>query len=149
MSGYFCGTFDWKELRGSFVVPPGTAAVALEAGLSYARGTAWFASIRVQEVPLPYSPREDASAIVSVDTETLNPLPVLGVGWNWAYVFERDSEMRMPRERIDQLLRYAAWDQQSFVRFGTNRIGGTRAGSTRTISVPTGGRWISGSAFRE
>ena len=118
MSGYFCGTFDWKELRGNFVVPPGTAAVTLEAGLSYARGTAWFASIQVQEVALRYSPREDASAIVAVDTETLNPLPVLGVGWNWAYVFERDSEMRMPRERIDQLLRYAAWDQQSFVRFG-------------------------------
>ncbi|MHB1458621.1 MAG: hypothetical protein ACYC0V_17060 [Armatimonadota bacterium] len=118
MSGYFCGTFGWRKLSGNFIIPAGTAYVTIDAGLSYAKGTAWFDDFQVSEVPLKWSPKEESKAVVSIDLDKLHPKPIEGVGWNWTYVFDRDSEMRMPRKNIDQLLQYAKWDEQSFVRFG-------------------------------
>ncbi len=117
MTGYFSGTFDWREVKGNFVLPPGTASVSFEGGISYAGGTAWFDDLSVMEVPLEWAPKEAADATVSIDTKTL-ARSIEGVGWNWSFIWDAPNEMGMSPQVLAQLMHYAEWDQQSFVRFG-------------------------------
>lgn len=118
IAGYFSGSFDWREVKGDFVVPPGTVSVSFEGGIGWAGGTAWFDDLSVAEAPLSWEPEEDKDVAVSVDLARLNPHPIEGVGWNWSFVWDRPNEMNMTPDLLGQLLRYAEWDQQSFVRFG-------------------------------
>ena len=117
-AGYFSGTFDWREIKGNFVAPPGTASLSLEGGIGWATGTAWFDDLAVEEAPLAWEPQEDSEARVVVDTAKRQTRPVEGVGWNWSYIWDDTFEMNTSPELLDQLLHYAEWDQQSFVRFG-------------------------------
>lgn len=118
IAGYFSGSFDWREVKANLVVPPGTASVSLQGGIGWASGTAWFDDLSVKELPLAWEPEEDPNVTLSVDIAHTQPRPVEGIGWNWCFVWDRPNEMKMGPELVDQLLRYAAWDQQSFVRFG-------------------------------
>ncbi|MHB0998121.1 MAG: glycoside hydrolase [Armatimonadota bacterium] len=114
----FAGTFEWKQFNGNLVLPPGTADVTFQAALSQASGTAWIDDITIDEIPLEWNPLEDTSARISIDTSALSRTPVLGVGWNWEFVWGPPYEMMMPDEIVQQLLSYAKWDEQSFIRFG-------------------------------
>lgn len=114
----FAGTFGWTRLAGNFVLPPETADVTFQAALSQASGAAWIDDITIEEVPLEWNPVEDSRARISIDRSVLSHAPVLGVGWNWEFVWGPPYEMQMPDELIEQLLAYARWDEQSFIRFG-------------------------------
>lgn len=114
----FAGTFDWKQFKGNFVLPPGTVNLTIEAGLSYTSGSAWFDDISIEEIPLEWVVKEDSGARISIDIESLSHRPVLGVGWNWEFVWGPPYEMMAPDELLQQFAKYAKWDQQSFVRFG-------------------------------
>jgi len=118
ITGYFCGTFDWREVRGNLVVPAGAASLSVEAGISWAHGTAWFDDFSVEEVPLLWSPAERGEARIVIDTNKRRSQAIEGVGWNWSYIWDQPYEMGSTPQTIDQLLHYAEWDQQSFVRFG-------------------------------
>jgi hypothetical protein len=118
ISGYFCGTFDWREIRGNLIVPAGAVSLSVEAGVSWAHGTAWFDDFSVEEAPLTWRPQEDAEARIVIDTTRRNSQRIEGVGWNWSYIWDQPYEMGSTPQTIDQLLHYAEWDQQSFVRFG-------------------------------
>jgi len=117
-AGYFCGTFDWREVRGNFVVPAGATALTLEAGISWAKGTAWFDDFSVEEAPLVWEPKENPEARIVIDAGHKRGGPIEGVGWNWSYIWDQPYEMNASPDLVDQLLHFAEWDQQSFVRFG-------------------------------
>lgn len=114
----FAGTFDWKQFKGNFVLPPGTVDITMEAGLSLASGTAWFDDLSIDEIPLEWITKEDKSAHITIDMASRSKHPVLGVGWNWEFVWGPPYEMKAPDEILQQLFKYAKWDQQSFIRFG-------------------------------
>jgi len=114
----FAGTFGWKQFKGNLVLPPGTADITFQAALSQASGSAWIDDVSIEEIPLEWNPKEDAKAEINIDTSALSRVPILGVGWNWEFVWGPPYEMRMPDEIITQLLSYAKWDEQSFIRFG-------------------------------
>lgn len=114
----FAGTFDWKQFKGNFVLPPGTVDITIEAGISLASGTAWFDDLSIDEIPFEWTVKEDSKAKINIDMSSLNQHPVLGVGWNWEFVWGPPYEMMTPDELLQQYSKYAKWDQQSFVRFG-------------------------------
>lgn len=114
----FAGTFDWTQFKGTFVIPPGVASITLECGLSLASGTAWFDDLCVEEIPLEWQSRESSRAHLTIDCSSVSRHPVVGIGWNWEFVWGPPYEMSAPDDFLRQLFKFAKWDQQSFVRFG-------------------------------
>lgn len=118
LAGFFSGTFDWRPVEATVVVPPGAASIELQGGLGCAVGTAWFDDFSVREMPLAVDTPEDDSATLVVDPDRLVGLPVEGVGWNWCYVWDRANEVGIKPDFLDSLVHFAEWDGQSFARFG-------------------------------
>ncbi|MHB1457546.1 MAG: glycoside hydrolase [Armatimonadota bacterium] len=114
----YAGTFDWKQFKGNFVLPPGTVDITIEAGLSLTSGTAWIDDLSIDEIPHEWIVKEDPKAQINLDMTSINPRTVLGVGWNWEFVWGPPYEMKAPDEIMEQLFKFAEWDQQSFIRFG-------------------------------
>ena len=115
---FAAGTFAWKEFTGNLVLPTGTDTFRFTAGTSFATGRIWVDDISAVEAPLRWQPREDPEAVFSMDMKRLAPKSVIGIGWNWEFVWGHGEELGASDAFIDQLLRYSKWDEQSFVRFG-------------------------------
>ena len=91
-AGYFCGTFDWREVRGNFVVPAGTASLSIEAGMSWAKRTAWFDDFSVEEVPLVWEPAEEAEGGKDADgTSRVHAATLTGAGGVYTILLVNDG----------------------------------------------------------
>ena len=115
---FAAGTFGWKEFTGNLVLPAGVDSFRLTVGSSFATGRVWIDDISAVEVPLRWQPKEDPEAVFSMDMKHPAPKPVIGIGWNWEFVWGHAAELGATDAFIDQLLAYSEWDEQSFVRFG-------------------------------
>ncbi len=117
-SAAFGGTFEWKKFSGNFVLPSNTASVVIQGALASEYGTAWFDDFSLEEIPLEWAVDEDSSAQITINTSKSYKDPIIGVGWNWEFVWGPPYEMNASDDMINQFMKFAKWDQQSFIRFG-------------------------------